>query len=107
MIGSPGTLVDGKIVLPFGAGMSRPSRISGSDPVYSKKAREAKVEGTVLVKCVIETSGSLSHCELVKTLPFMSLEILTAVSAWRFTPVMFAGKPIRVIYTIPIRLRLE
>jgi protein TonB len=100
-------LIDGVLIAPFAVGMTRPSRISGRDPVYTQEAREAKVEGFALVRCVIEIDGFVTHCEIVKAMPFMSDEILGAVKTWRFTPALRDGHPVRVLYTIPIRLRLS
>jgi protein TonB len=95
----------GNTVIPFGAGMNRPSRISGADPTFTREANEAKVEGLALVKCVITTSGSLTGCSMLKSLPFMDQAILSAVSQWKMTPVVFNGRPVSVMYTIPIRLK--
>jgi protein TonB len=97
----------GTTVIPFGAGMNRPSRIGGPEIQYSREAREAKVEGTALVKCVITPSGSLSGCTLVKSLPFMDQAIMSAVTQWKMTPVVFNGQPVSVSYTIPIRLKIQ
>jgi protein TonB len=97
----------GNSVIPFGAGMNRPSKIGGPEIQYTNEARLAKVEGTALVKCVITTSGSLTGCSLLKGLPNMDQAIMAAVSQWKMTPVVFNGQPVSVSYTIPIRLKLN
>src|SRR5262249_650932 len=74
-------------VLPFGEGMNRPTLVSGPKPVYSREAREARVEGTMLVKCVITTAGTLRSCRVLKSLPFMEQAVLSALASQRYTPV--------------------
>jgi periplasmic protein TonB len=97
----------GNSVIPFGAGMNRPQKIAGPEIQYTSEARTARIEGTALVKCVITTSGALSGCTLVKGLANMDQAILSAVSQWKMTPVVFNGQPVSVTYTIPIRLKLN
>jgi TonB family protein len=97
----------GLTVVPFGAGMNRPQKISCRDVRYPPAARDAQIEGTMLVKCVIELDGKLTDCKVVKALPLMDVEVLAAISTWRMTPVLYNGQAIRVSYTIPVRLSLD
>jgi protein TonB len=94
-------------VIPFGDGMSRPSKSAGPEPVYNREAREAKVEGTVIARCVITTTGAVQNCVIVKGLPFLDEVVLAALAQRRYTPVVFNGQPINVQYTIPFRFKLE
>jgi protein TonB len=91
-------------VIPFGEGMTRPSLLSKVDPAYTREAIEAKVEGLMLVKCVITKQGALQRCRVVKGLPHMNDAVLTALASWRFTPITYQGQPVDVDYTIPVRL---
>lgn len=94
-------------VIPFGAGMDRPRLVAGPAPEYPRQAREAKVEGTMLVKCVITTSGALRDCRIIKGLPFMEQPVLAALSQQRYTPVTFQGRPVDVEYVIPFKFKME
>ena len=94
-------------VIPFGPGMERPSKISGPEPVYPREAREAKVEGKMLVQCVITVDGRLVNCNVLKSLPFMDKPVLDALAQQRWTPVMYQGKPVSVTYTIPFKFVLK
>jgi protein TonB len=93
-------------VLPFGEGMSPPRLIEGPEPVYTREAREAKVQGTMLVRCVITTAGSLSQCRVIKPLPLLEQPVLEALARRRYTPVTFQGRPVNVAYVIPFRFEL-
>ncbi len=94
-------------VMAFGEGMTRPSRVGGAEPVYTREALTAKVEGTMLVKCVIQPSGQLTHCRILKPLPHMEQAVLSALSTWRMTPVTYQGRAVAVEYVIPIRLQMK
>ena len=93
-------------VLPFGEGMNRPHRLFGPEPLVPREAREARVKGTMLVKCVITTTGSLRGCHVLKSLPFMDQPVLAALARQRYTPVTFQGRPINVEYLIPLKIEL-
>lgn len=94
----------GTTVLPFSDGMTRPSLLSKVDPIYTAQARAAGVEGLILTKCVITIRGELQQCKIVKGLPFMDRAVLEALAQWRYSPVLYQGKPAAVEYVIPVRL---
>jgi protein TonB len=93
-------------ILPFGDGMNLPRLIEGPEPVYPRAAREARVEGTLLAKCVITTEGLLRSCRIMKSLPFLDEPVLTALAGRRYAPVMFQGRPVNVEYVISLRFEL-
>jgi protein TonB len=91
-------------VLPFRDGMTRPALLSKVDPLYTREAREANVEGLILTKCVISTLGTLKSCRIVKGIPLMDQAVLSALAQWRYSPVLYQGKAVTVEYVIPVRL---
>jgi TonB family protein len=91
-------------VMHFQDGMNRPAPVSVRAPVYTREAREAKVQGTVIAKCVITPSGSLSGCRVIKGLPHMDGAVIAALSASRYTPVMYQGRAVSVDYAFTIKL---
>ena len=98
----------GEEVLPFGEGMTRPVPESSSVkdyPIeYTREAREAKIEGTMLLKCVILVDGSVRDCKIIKPLPHMADAVMAAVPKWKFSPVTFQGKPVNVYMILPIKI---
>jgi TonB family protein len=91
-------------VLPFTDGMTRPKLLDMVEPQYTREARDASVKGLFLAKCVITTSGTLQKCRVVKGLPMMDQAVLSALARWRYTPVIYQGKPVAVEYVIQVRL---
>ncbi len=102
----PGTASGDVTVLPFMGGMTRPSLVSKVDPEYTREAREAGVAGTIIAKCVITTAGVLQRCRIIKSIPLMDQAVLAVLPRWRYSPVIYQGKPTAVEYHIPIRLIL-
>ena len=49
-----------------------PERTEGrSAPQYTREALEARVQGLMIVKCVVQLSGKLENCRIIKPLPHM------------------------------------
>jgi eukaryotic-like serine/threonine-protein kinase len=96
---APGDLV------PFGEGMSRPVLIERGKPVsYTHEALEARIEGTMIVRCTITIDGHVERCVPLKTLPFLEQAVLESLYSSRYSPVTYQGKPVSVGYTFSIKL---
>ncbi|WP_437607775.1 TonB family protein [Sorangium sp. So ce834] len=93
-------------ILPFQEGMTRPVPIVAPAVVYTRQARQARVEGTVLAKCVVTTAGSLTGCRIVKGVPHMNEAVLEALAASRYKPVTYQGRPVNVDYVFSLKLVL-
>jgi TonB family protein len=105
--GSKSELVSGESTsLPFMDGMTRPQPVTQIDIEYTREARDAGVEGVVLTKCVIDTAGRLQRCRILKGLPLMDGQVLSALANWRYSPVFYQGRAVAVEYVIPVRLKL-
>lgn len=85
--------------------MTRPVLLDGDDPVYTQAAREAHVEGVMIVKCVITVAGNLERCRIIKGLPHMEDEVLRALGTRRYKAVTLDGAPLAVNYVFHIQLR--
>ncbi len=94
-------------VLPFGEGMTPPRFLEGPAPAYTREAREAHVEGTVLAKCVITRAGTLERCRVIEPLPFLEEAAIDALAHSRYAPATLDGRPIDVEYVVPVRFALR
>ncbi|XXY54409.1 TonB family protein [Sorangium sp. So ce269] len=93
-------------ILRFQEGMTRPVPIAAPAVVYTREARQARVEGTVLARCVVTTAGTLTGCRIVKAVPHMNEAVLSALAASRYRPVTYQGRPVNVDYVFSIKLVL-
>jgi len=90
----------------MGERVERATVVTRLSPRYSPEAAEHRTEGPAILKCVITEDGSLTNCRVVKGLAYgMDQAVLEAVQQWKYTPVIFRGKPVRVEYTVVLHLR--
>ena len=71
---------------------------------YPKDAKDARVEGTVLVKFVIGTNGGVQEVEVEKgvyrSLDAEAVRVVRSSPKWK--PAIKDGKPIRMRYDLPV-----
>lgn len=93
-----------------GNGVTLPQIVREVKPQYTSDAMRAKVQGTVLVECVVQTDGSVSDVHVVRSLdPTFGLdqEAIKAARQWRFRPGMRMGEPVPVLVTIELTFTLR
>lgn len=65
----------------------------------------AKVQGVVLLECVVQTDGSVGDVRILKSLDKvfgLDEEAIKAARQWRFVPRRRFGKPVPVLVTIEL-----
>ncbi|HYK92177.1 MAG TPA: TonB family protein [Acidobacteriota bacterium] len=78
-------------------------------PRYTPEARDAKVEGVVLLECIVRKDGSVTDAKIIKGLGYgLDEAALNAVtSQWRFKPGTRNDMPVNVRAKIEISYRLK
>jgi protein TonB len=84
-----------------------PVKIVDVRPVYPEHARSARIEGTVIMEAVLDTSGRVTHLRVLKSAPMLDQAALDAVRQWRYTPSLYGGHPVSVLMTITVRFILQ
>lgn len=81
----------------------------GKNYDYPQSAIEAGVNGVVQVSFVVERDGSLTDIKIVRDLKYgtgdAAVKLLSKADKW--SPGVQNGRPVRVAYTLPIRLNLQ
>ncbi len=76
---------------------------------YPQEAIDAEVNGQVQLSFVVEHDGSLTDLKIVRDLGYgtgeAAIRVLQSSSKW--SPGIQNGRPVRVAYTLPIRLNLQ
>jgi protein TonB len=93
-----------------GNGVQLPRVIREVKPQYTADAMRAKVQGIVLLECVVLPDGSVGQVEIVRSLdPTFGLdqEAIRAAKQWRFTPGTRFGEPVPVLVTIELTFTLR
>lgn len=83
--------------------------VSKVDPIYPSACKSEGIEGTVMLKAVIGTDGSVLNVERVNKLVDQRLadEAIVAVTRWRYRPTLLNGVPVEVITKIEINFALD
>ena len=77
-------------------------------PVYPPDVQAAGIEGTVLLRAVVSTEGTLLGLSVINTVDAaLAKAAMDAVSQWRYTPTLLNGQPVEVATTISVNFRLE
>ena len=91
-----------------GDGVSAPILVKEVKPQYNPEAKQAKIEGSVTLECVVETDGAVGDVHVTKSLdPGLDREAIKAAKQWRFEPGTKDGKPVPVLITIEMTFTLR
>ena len=85
-------------------GIGYPKCLYCPSPEYSKEAKKAKLQGTVVLQAVIESDGHANNIEIKQSVsPDLDEIAIATVRKWRFQPALNQhGEPVSVI--IPLEL---
>lgn len=84
-----------------------PVLVKSEVPEYPEEAKRKKIEGTVLVRIIIDENGFVERAKILKS-PYNILDepTLKAIYKFEFKPATFKGKPVKSVLAIPIRYSL-
>lgn len=76
---------------------------------YPKKAREAAIQGSVLVRFAIDPDGKVRDVEVIQSVnQYLDAEAVRVVKSLpKFKPGMKDGKPVKFFYNLPVKFILE
>ena len=84
-----------------------PEVITKVNPIYPDLAREANVEGTVMVQALVGKDGKVKDVRVVKSNPMFDQNAVEAVKQWVFKPALANNKPVAVWVGIPVSFKLR
>ena len=93
-----------------GNGVQLPRPLREVKPQYTADAMRAKVQGTVLLECVVMPDGTVGKVEVVRSLDSafgLDQEAIKAAKQWRFEPGTRFGEPVAVLVTIELTFTLR
>ena len=92
---------------PAGRGVTPPAVINWVKPEYTAAARQAQIEGTVILFVEVETDGSATVRGILQSLePDLDVRAVEAVNHWRFQPGRKDGVPVRASTKVEVSFRL-
>ena len=89
-----------------GGAIREPRKIRDLPAVYPEIARNAKIEGVVILEATIDERGVVTDARVLRSVPLLDPAALTALKQWRYTPTLLNGVPVRVLMTVTFRFSL-
>jgi TonB family protein len=66
------------------------------NPVYPPLARQARIQGVVILKAFISKTGDMEDLQLVSGHPMLAPAAIEAVKQWKYRPYLLNGEPVNV-----------
>jgi len=79
-----------------GGNVTAASIVTQTRPVYPALARQARIQGNVLLHAIIDKDGKVAQLEVVSGHPLLVQAALDAVKQWRYKPTLLNGDPVEV-----------
>ena len=92
--------------LPISTGVAQGFLVHEVKPVYPPPARQARIQGTVLLEAIIGKDGSIENLRVVSGHPMLAPAALEAVRQWRYRPYMLNREPVEVETQITVNFVL-
>jgi TonB family protein len=75
-------------------------------PEYPATAKQAHIQGTVVLKVTIDKSGEVQSLQLVSGHPMLAPAAIDAVKQWKYRPYLLNGNPITVETNVTVNFTL-
>jgi periplasmic protein TonB len=94
-------------VVRVSSGVSAGLLVHKVNPEYPPLARQARVQGTVLLEAVIGKDGTIENLKVVSGHPMLVGSAVNAVKQWRYRPYLLNGEPVEVQTQVQVNFRLD
>lgn len=90
-----------------GSGIKPPTKIKDVKAEYPQDAKDAGIQGVVILESTIDEQGDVSNVRVLRSIPMLDQAAIDAVKQWRFTPTILNGKAVPVIVTMTVNFALK
>jgi len=99
----------GEVEAPIRAigGIKAPKLIKKVDPLYPDIARQARVEGTVIIEAITDIYGRVAQVKVLRSIPLLDPAAKDAVLQWVYEPMFINGRPRSVIFVVTVLFQLR
>jgi protein TonB len=75
-------------------------------PAYPDLARQARIQGQVVLQAMISKQGTIENLSVMEGHPMLVRAAIDAVSQWRYRPYILNGEPVEVATQITVNFSL-
>jgi periplasmic protein TonB len=90
-----------------GGQIKEPKKLRNVAPSYPDIAKQARVQGVVILECTISPQGKVSDVKVLRGIPLLDQAAIDAVKQWVYTPTLLNGVPVPVIMTVTVNFKLS
>ncbi|MDW7762065.1 MAG: energy transducer TonB [Acidobacteriota bacterium] len=80
-----------------------PKLIRKTEPVYPEIARQARVDGIVILEVMTDIYGRVQNVKVLRSIPLLDQAAVDAVRQWIYEPMIIDGKPRPILFTVTVR----
>ena len=88
-------------------GVSQGLLIKKVTPNYPPLARQARIQGQVLLQAEISKEGTIQNLQLISGHPMLAPAAIEAVKQWRYKPYLLNGEPVAVETQVVVNFSLS
>ncbi len=90
-----------------GGRIKEPKKLRHVAPVYPEIARQARVQGVVILEATISPQGHVTSVKVLRGIPLLDAAAVEAVRQWVYAPTLLNGVPVPVIMVVTVDFRLS
>jgi periplasmic protein TonB len=76
------------------------------NPTYPPLARQARIQGTVVLQAQISKTGDIENLQLISGHPMLAPAAIEAVKQWKYKPYLLNGEPVEVDTQVQVNFTL-
>ena len=84
-----------------------PKLIKKVDPVYPEIAKQAGVQGDVVIEVTTDIHGKVTETKVIRSVPLLDQAAIDAIEQWIYEPFIIDGQPRPVLFTVTCRFKLD
>jgi TonB family protein len=88
-------------------GVSAGLVVSKVPPIYPQGARSARIQGSVVMKAVINQTGAVVSVDLISGHPMLAPAAMDAVKQWKYRPYLLNGNAVAVETQVTVNFSLS
>jgi TonB family protein len=84
-----------------------PKLVKSVDPVYPEIARQAKIEGVVILQARTDVQGRVKDAMVLRSVPLLDQAAIAAVRQWVYEPLVIDEQAKEAVFTVTVRFALD
>jgi protein TonB len=89
------------------SGVSQGLLVRKVQPAYPPLARQARIQGVVILQAQISKEGNIENLQLISGHPMLAPAAIDAVKQWKYRPYLLNGEPVEVETQVQVNFTLS